>query len=58
MAFHAQLMKAMLLSNQSGKSRMLYCDRDDPLNVSMGRRGSWMSNDTLIFIDLNADTLH
>ena len=59
MEFHRKLKKTMLISNrQHGETRMLYSDRHDPLNVSIGNRGSLMSNDTLIFIDLTVDTLH
>jgi len=56
--FHAEIKKRMLLSKSASQTRLLYSDRHDPLNISIGRRGSLMSNDTLIFIDLNVDTLH
>ncbi|EJK64837.1 hypothetical protein THAOC_14385, partial [Thalassiosira oceanica] len=58
MDFHGKLKKAMLFSKQSSETRMLYSERHDPLNVSIGKRGSLMSTDTLIFIDLTVDTLH
>merc|ERR1712151_380018 len=54
--FHAEIKKRMLLSKSASETRLLYSDRHDPLNISIGRRGSLMSNDTLIFIDLNVDT--
>ena len=58
MNFHTEMKKRMLMSKSMSETRLLYSDRHDPLNVSIGRRGSLMSNDTMIFIDLNGDTLH
>ena len=49
--------KKVMSANQSSCSRkLLYSDRNDPLNVSSGLRGSLTSNDTVIFLDLDVDT--
>ncbi|EJK52495.1 hypothetical protein THAOC_28218 [Thalassiosira oceanica] len=53
MAAHAKVKKAW--ANQRSEPRMLlYSDRTDPLNASIGNRGRLIS-DTVIFLDLDVD---